>query len=109
MTAKFQLLDRSAGISFEYDTARFGDVDLRKRDADPGRFDLPALAAASDGFSGAEIKQAAGSALYLARERRQPLDGHHLLEELRQTRPLSVVMAGKIDELPWAFGRTVPA
>lgn len=85
-------------------------IHLRKRDADPAQFDLAALAAASDGFSGAEIEQAVVSALYLAREQQQPLATGHLLAEIRQTRPLSVVMAENINALRhWARERTVPA
>jgi SpoVK/Ycf46/Vps4 family AAA+-type ATPase len=85
-------------------------IHLRKRDADPAAFDLAQLAAASEGFSGAEIEQAVVSALYLAREQQQPLATAHVLSELGQTRPLSTVMAEKIDQLrAWARGRTVPA
>lgn len=86
------------------------DIHLRKRQQDPGRFNLDALAGASDGFSGAEIEQAVVAALYLAREQQQALDNSHILEELGLTRPLSVVMAEKVDALRnWAHSRTVPA
>ena len=37
---------------------------LARRKLDPASFDLPALATASEGFSGAEIEQAIVSALY---------------------------------------------
>ncbi len=61
------------------------------------------------GFSGAEIEQAVVSALYAAHAMRQPLATEHILEEIRQTRPLSVVMREKISTMrEWAAGRTVP-
>jgi len=41
-------------------------VHLRKRKRDPKLFDLAGLAAASDGFSGAEIEQAVVAGLYTA-------------------------------------------
>jgi len=85
-------------------------IHLRKRSADAGQFDLDALAAASDGFSGAEIEQAVVSALYSAHAQAAPLTMAHLLAELRRTRPLSIVMAERIAELrAWARSRTVPA
>jgi SpoVK/Ycf46/Vps4 family AAA+-type ATPase len=83
---------------------------LGKRKQDPGKFDLGALAAASDGFSGAEIEQAIVSALYESYARKQPLATAIIVEELARTRPLSVVMAEKVECLrQWAAGRTVPA
>ena len=41
-------------------------IHLRRRERDPAKFDLKRLAAASDGFSGAEIEQAVVAALYAA-------------------------------------------
>ncbi len=67
------------------------------------------LAKAMKGFSGAEIEQAVVSALYAAHAKGQPLATEHILEEIRQTRPLSVVMREKISTMrEWAAGRTVP-
>ena len=83
---------------------------LTKRGLKPEGFDLDALAAASDGFSGAEIEQGVVSALYAAHGEGGALDQRHLVDELRQTRPLSVVMAEKVNHLrAWAAERTVPA
>jgi SpoVK/Ycf46/Vps4 family AAA+-type ATPase len=86
------------------------DIHLRKRGQSGSDFDLEQLAQSSEGFSGAEIEQAVVAALYLAREQQRPLDNAHLLTELRQTRPLSVVMAEQLDRLrSWARERTVGA
>ena len=83
---------------------------LARRSVDPGGFDLEALAAASEGFSGAELEQAVVSALYAAHAARGALDQAHLLEEIGNTRPLSVLMAEKVQALrDWAAERTVPA
>ena len=83
---------------------------LHRRGEDPARFDLPGLAAAAEGFSGAEIEQAVVSALYEARAGRFPLDSAAVITALRSTRPLSVVRAESVDALrAWAAGRCVPA
>ncbi|MES9956368.1 MAG: AAA family ATPase [Sedimenticola sp.] len=86
------------------------EIHLKRRNQAPSGFDLEALANASEGFTGAEIEQAVVSALYTAHARESRLDTEHLLEELVQTSPLSVVMAEKIQHLrQWAANRTVPA
>ena len=83
---------------------------LRRRALDPTAFDLPALAQAADGFSGAEIEQAIVSALYAAHAAGAPLSDFQLRTELKQTRPLSVLMAEQVDALrTWARERTVSA
>ena len=83
---------------------------LEKRRVASSGFDLVALAAASDGFSGAEIEQAIVSALYTAHAENRPVDQVCLLGELRNTRPLSVLMAEQVQGLrDWARSRTVPA
>ncbi|HEX9627871.1 MAG TPA: AAA family ATPase [Acidiferrobacterales bacterium] len=85
-------------------------VHLRKRDMKPEDFDLPAIAKAADGFSGAELEQAVVSARFAARADGQPVGSAHLLAEIAQTRPLSVLMAEQVNALrAWASGRTVPA
>ncbi|MET0718939.1 MAG: AAA family ATPase, partial [Pseudoxanthomonas sp.] len=73
-------------------------------------FALPALAAACNGFSGAEIEQAIVAALYTAHAERKPLDTDLLMQEIRHSRPLSVIMAEQVRALrAWAGERTVPA
>ncbi len=83
---------------------------LARRTLDPEGFALPALAAASEGFSGAEIEQAVVAGLYAAHAESRALDTDLLMAEIRQTRPLSVLMAEQVDALrAWARGSTVPA
>jgi SpoVK/Ycf46/Vps4 family AAA+-type ATPase len=85
-------------------------IHLQQRKRDPKRFDLTVLAAATEGFSGAEIEQLVIAALYAAfSEGVEPTDAH-LLAEARATRPLSVLMGEKVRQLrAWAEGRCVPA
>jgi SpoVK/Ycf46/Vps4 family AAA+-type ATPase len=83
---------------------------LKKRGQQPSAFDLPALAAASEGFSGSEIEQAVVSALYSVFAEKQPLTTAAIEKELKATRPLSQTMGDKLDALrAWAHERTVSA
>jgi SpoVK/Ycf46/Vps4 family AAA+-type ATPase len=85
-------------------------IHLARRDLDPVQFDLPGLAGASEGFTGAEIEQVVVSALYAAQARQQVVDQALLLHELQATAPLSVVMAEELAALrAWAKGRAVMA
>ncbi len=84
-------------------------IHLSRRDQQLQNFDIGALASAMDGFSGAEIEQAVVAGLYAAHAKGKPLATEHILEETRQTRPLSIVMAERIAAMrEWAAGRTVP-
>ena len=83
---------------------------LRKRARDAASFDLAALAAASEGFSGAEIEQAIVSGLYTAFAQKQQLTTEILVAEIRGTQPLSVTRAEDIQAIrDWAKTRAVPA
>ena len=85
-------------------------IHLRRRTQDPKQFDTTALAAATDGFSGAEIEQVVVGALYSVFAEGNPLDTAGLLREVRATRPLSGTMHERISELrEWASTRTVSA
>lgn len=85
-------------------------IHLEKRRIDWGAFSLITLADASDGFSGAEIEQAVVGAMYAAHGAGAALSEAQLLAELANTRPLSVLMAEKVQALrAWARERTVPA
>jgi hypothetical protein len=85
-------------------------IHLRKRCLEPAQFDTRALSAAANGFSGSEIEQAIVSAMYTAHAQGRTITQADLLAEIKQTRPLSVVMAEKVDEIrKWAEGRTVPS
>ena len=84
-------------------------IHLSKRGLDAAQFDLDALIESTKGFSGSEIEQAIVSAMYSARARQHNLMQQDLISEIQQTRPLSVVMAEKVQETrDWASSRTVP-
>ena len=86
------------------------DIHLRKRKRDPAKFDLAALAGASEGYSGAEIEQAIIGALYDAFAAKADLTTGHVMAALTASPPLSVTMAEKVSELrDWSRGRCVPA
>jgi AAA+ superfamily predicted ATPase len=83
-------------------------IHLLKRNMNPGQYDLEALVKASEGFSGSEIEQAIVSATYTARAQGRDVSQDDLLAELKQTRPLSVIMSEKVEALrDWASSRTV--
>ncbi len=85
------------------------DIHLRKRHLNPKEFDLETLTQATHGFSGSEIEQAIVSSLYTAHAQDRALRSADLLAEIRQPRPLSVVMAERVEETrAWAASRTVP-
>ena len=85
-------------------------IHLAKRRRDPARFDLAALAGASRGFSGAEIEQAIVASLYEAHALKRDLSTELVLEEIRATKPLSVVRSEEVEALrDWALERTVLA
>lgn len=85
-------------------------IHLKKRQRDPGQFDLEALADTSEGYSGSEIEQAVISALHEAYANKADLDTNRILSALRTSPPLSVTMAESVQFLrAWADGRCVPA
>jgi SpoVK/Ycf46/Vps4 family AAA+-type ATPase len=83
---------------------------LRLRERDPAGFDLERLAAAGEGFSGAELEQAIVAALYTAFAAGSRVTSDLLEEEIRGTRPLSVTRREEVEALrAWARERAVPA
>jgi len=89
--------------------AIFG-LHLKKRGRDPKQFDLAALAAASEGFSGAEIEQSIVASLYAAFSKKAQLSTEIIVAELGHTVPLSVTRREDIEAIrEWARDRAVPA
>ncbi len=85
-------------------------IHLSKRKQDPATFDLPILATAAEGFSGAEIEQAIVAANYSVLAQQQTLNTTSILDELAHTKPIAVVMQENIAALrAWAKNRTVSA
>jgi SpoVK/Ycf46/Vps4 family AAA+-type ATPase len=93
-------------LPLDEERAEIFRIHLAKRNRNPEEFDLPALAAASKDFSGAEIEEAIISALYDAFYAKQELASAHVLAALGQTVPLARTMAEKITaQRNWATGR----
>ncbi|MDO9599578.1 MAG: AAA family ATPase [Azoarcus sp.] len=85
-------------------------IHLRRRELDPARFDLAALGAATEDYSGAELEQLVVAGLYECLVDGAALDTARLLLEAANTRPLAHVMAEKVAALrAWAAERCVPA
>ena len=83
-------------------------IHLEKRQVSIAEVNLDEVAQASEGFSGAEIEQVVVSSLYAIHDDDE-MNTQYLLDEIKATRPLSVVMAEQIDRLrDWAADRTVP-
>lgn len=85
-------------------------IQLAKRKLDPSSFNLQVLSKVSQGFSGSEIEQAVVASLYSAMASGRPVSTRHMVDEIKKTRPLSVLMSEKVESLrSWARERTVPA
>jgi hypothetical protein len=84
---------------------------LERRKQDPSKFDLAALGAASEGFSGAEIEQAIVTALYaMIAAKDEALTTARVLAEIKATVPLSRSRREDIESLrAFAAERFVPA
>jgi SpoVK/Ycf46/Vps4 family AAA+-type ATPase len=86
------------------------EIHLKKRELDPATFDLDLISAACEGFSGSEIEQVIVSGYYSTVGGYMKLTTEMILDEIRKTKPLSVVMAEQISMMrEWAKDRTVPA
>jgi len=85
------------------------EIHLHRRGYESGQFDVRRLSECSEGFSGAEVEQSVVSAIYAAYAQDVPLNNNHLIQEIKQTKPLSIVMGERIAGLRrWATDRTVP-
>lgn len=85
-------------------------IQLARRKQNPLTFDMEKLAAASEGYSGAEIDAAIQSGLYAAYSEKKPLTTAIVVAELKATVPLSATRAEDIAQLrDWAAQRAVHA
>ena len=84
-------------------------VQLRLRNQDPATYDVAALSAASEGFSGAEIEQAVVAGLLRALHAKQAPGPALVLEELAATVPLSRSRPEAIEQVRARARDFVPA
>ncbi|MCX6921636.1 MAG: AAA family ATPase, partial [Verrucomicrobia bacterium] len=93
-------------LPLDEERAEIFRIHLAKRNRNPEEFDLPALVAASQEFSGAEIEAAIISALYDAFYAKRELATSYVFTALSQTVPLARMMAEKVaEQRNWAIGR----
>src|SRR5258706_168897 len=84
-------------------------IHLGPRKQDPQSFDLPRMAAAMEGFSGAEIEQAVISALYRSLHHKLQLSAEAVIEAASATVPLSVARREDVERIrAMAAGRFTP-
>lgn len=90
----------------ERERAAIWRLHIAKRGRNSDKFDLAALSARTDGFTGSEIEAAVNEALFAAFDEDMEVEDRHLMEAVRNTVPLSRTMATQIDGLrQWASGR----
>jgi hypothetical protein len=83
---------------------------IAKRKRDPKQFDLDALVAAAEGYSGAEIEAAVQASLYASFTDHKPLTTETILDAVRDSVPLATTRAEDIEQLrSWARDRAVAA
>jgi len=86
------------------------DIHLRKKNRDPGQFDMEKLIDATIDFSGAELEQAVIAALYDAFDSGNDLDTDALLKTCSELVPLAITMREMIEQMrEWARTRARPA
>lgn len=82
------------------------DIHIRKKNRDPGQFDMDKLLEATVDFSGAELEQAVVAALYDAFDTGNDLTTEGLLHTLKDLVPLAITMREMIDSMrEWARTR----
>lgn len=85
-------------------------IHIAKRKRKPQDFDIKQLAKESKGFSGAEIEQIVVSAMFASFHEERELEQKDLINEIKNTIPLSVMMREDIQALrEWAKLRARPA
>ncbi|MEI7633162.1 MAG: AAA family ATPase [bacterium] len=85
-------------------------IHLRKRKRNPDQFDLDALAAASENYSGAEIEQSIIEALYMVFGSKPGIETSDIIAALAGQVPLSRTMSNSIlARRLWGIGRAVSA
>ncbi|MBV8762895.1 MAG: AAA family ATPase [Deltaproteobacteria bacterium] len=86
------------------------DIHLRKKNRDPGQFDMDKLVDATVDYSGAELEQAVIAALYDAFDSGADLTTDGLLKTVRDIVPLAITMREMIEGMrEWARTRARPA
>jgi ATP-dependent 26S proteasome regulatory subunit len=81
------------------DRRQIFEIHIRRKNRDPGQFDLERLVDATPDYSGAEIEQAVVAALYDAFDSGNDLSTEGLLHTIKEIVPLAVTMREQIDAM----------
>src|SRR5438132_1683124 len=82
------------------------EIHIRKKNRDPGQFDMDKLVEATIDYSGAELEQAVVAALYDAFDTGNDLATEGLLNTVRDIVPLAITMREQIEAMrEWARTR----
>jgi len=82
------------------------NIHIHKRRRKVEDFDIAKLVEATHGFTGSEIEKSIKVGLAMAWHNEEELSTDHIISAIRETRPLSKIMAHKIEESrKWAQGR----
>jgi ATP-dependent 26S proteasome regulatory subunit len=85
-------------------------VHLRRRGADPSKFNVERLVRFTKGWTGAEVEQCVVAAFTAARLQDRALDDEDLLNATASVVPLSKTMKEQVDHFrAWAYDRAVRA
>lgn len=96
----------STDLPLDFEREEIFRIHIRKVFRNPDEFDLQSLAAASDGFTGAEIEGCIGDALYTAFDLDQNLSTQFVLRALKETVPQSKRSQEEVDAIrEWAKTR----
>ena len=86
------------------------NIHIKKVKRNPETMKVGRLVSATEGYTGAEIEQIVKDGLFTAFARGEELNPEILLEEIKNTSPLSTITADSIEQLKkWADGRCRPA
>jgi hypothetical protein len=95
----FHIKDLLRGPARRRATRAILRIHLALRKQNPASFDLAALAAATEGFSGAEIEQAVIAALFVPCTKKTSLTTNLVIDAVRQTVPLSTSRREEIEHI----------
>jgi SpoVK/Ycf46/Vps4 family AAA+-type ATPase len=80
------------GLPYEEERKEIFNIHLTKKKRDPANFDVAALAASTDQFSGAEIEQAIIDAMHDSFHDNVEVDTDHILKAIGKAVPLAITM-----------------
>ena len=89
---------------------RILEIHLSRRKRNPADFNLDALVEITREFTGSELEQVIVSGLFNAFTEKTELADKHLIDAIKETRPLAVLMAEDIAHIrSWSENRCVSA